>query len=442
MKNRLINASIKFECDTEVPLETSNANPIEKINRDHAFVLVGAKGVIVRELISDRGFPEVRFITMDAFRNYHANYKVDGSPAAKLWLESEDRRTYDGICFSPSGDTSADFFNLWRGFAVEPKPNGSCELFLDHLYKNICSGNDTYFRYLTGYLANMIQDPEDKPGVAVALRGGKGTGKTAIGDYLSKILGPHYLKISQAKHLTGNFNGHMDNRLLVFADEGYWAGDPSQEGPLKDLITSDEHMIERKGVDPIVVRNLVRVMFATNNDWVVPASGDERRYFVLDVADNRRQDHAYFDQYYKELNGSGPGALLHYLQTFDYSGLNLRYPPSTNALVDQKIRSMGNAAQWWYACLQEGQIGDFAWRLDIAKQDVHDAYLNYAKKVNERHLVAESTLGKSLHQWTDNSIGSARSSTGKRPRVYKLPLLEDARRKFSEFINADLDWDD
>ena len=35
-------------------------------------------------------------------------------------------------------------------------------------------------------------------------------------------------------------------------------------------------------------------MMASNNDWIVPAGVEARRFVVFDVADDRRQDKAFF----------------------------------------------------------------------------------------------------------------------------------------------------
>jgi hypothetical protein len=62
---------------------------------------------------------------------------------------------------------------------------------------------------------------------------------------------------------------------------------------------------------------------ASNNEWVVPASSDERRYFVLDVADERAQDHEYFQAILDEAKAGGhedvqPGTcfFMHAIQLF------------------------------------------------------------------------------------------------------------------------------
>jgi hypothetical protein len=35
---------------------------------------------------------------------------------------------------------------------------------------------------------------------------------------------------------------------------------------------------------------------ASNNDWVIPAGPDARRFFVLNVSDARKQDFSYFEK--------------------------------------------------------------------------------------------------------------------------------------------------
>ena len=72
---------------------------------------------------------------------------------------------------------------------------------------------------------------------------------------------------------------------MLFADEAFFAGDRSHESILKALITEETLMIEPKGVDPFAVRNCLHLIMSSNNDWVIPAGADARRYFVLGVSD-------------------------------------------------------------------------------------------------------------------------------------------------------------
>ena len=105
----------------------------------------------------------------------------------------------------------------------------------------------------------------------------------------------------------------MVDALFLFLDEAFWAGDKQGEGTLKALITESTLMIEPKGVDSFQMPNRLKILMASNNDWVVPASADERRYFVLDVPDTRKGDKAYFSALAAAIEGDELAALLDYL---------------------------------------------------------------------------------------------------------------------------------
>ena len=84
----------------------------------------------------------------------------------------------------------------------------------------------------------MVQKPDEKPGVALVLRGDEGAGKGFLANMLGRLCPHHYVVISQSAHLTGRFNSHHQQCLLMFVDEGFWAGDKQGEGALKHLVTS------------------------------------------------------------------------------------------------------------------------------------------------------------------------------------------------------------
>ena len=75
--------------------------------------------------------------------------------------------------------------------------------------------------------------------------------------------------------------------MLFQFEEAFWAGDKQAEGKLKLLITSKLHMIERKGYEPYMVGNYARIYITSNNDWVVPATVDERRFAIFECLNTR-----------------------------------------------------------------------------------------------------------------------------------------------------------
>lgn len=123
-------------------------------------------------------------------------------------------------------------------------------------------------------MADAIQNPGRRPGVALVIRGKQGVGKGIFVNEFKRLFGPHGIQVTQASHLVGNFNAHLRDKLLVFADEAFWAGDKRSEGRLKALVTEETNPIEMKGVDTYDAANFVRLIMASNNNWVVPASAD------------------------------------------------------------------------------------------------------------------------------------------------------------------------
>src|SRR5215469_10479105 len=285
------------------------------------------------------------FSTIPDFRAFHDRVKKPVGTGADVkriglgtwWINHSERTQYDGIVYAP-GVESKRKINLWKGFACEPK-DGDCNLYLQHVRENICGGHEEYFHYLIGWMAYAVQYPGKQGEVAVVLRGREGTGKGMFAHYFGTLFGPHFVHVSHASHLTGHFNAHLQYCSVLFADEAFFAGDRSHESILKALITEDTLMIEPKGVDPFAVRNCLHLIMSSNNDCVIPAGADARRYFVLGVSDAKKQDHAYFAAIAREMDARGREALLHHLLDRDLSSFNVRDVPQTDALADQKAHT-------------------------------------------------------------------------------------------------------
>ena len=143
--------------------------------------------------------------------------------------------------------------------------------------RTVMTSSAEMFDYVIRWLAWAVQHPDERAEVALVFKGGKGVGKGTLGNAMCRIFGQHAVHISHAKYLTG-FNAHLRDASFCFADEAYWPGDKAAEGNLKRLITEPTLLIEGKGRDAISVENMLHVMMASNEDWIVPASQGERRW--------------------------------------------------------------------------------------------------------------------------------------------------------------------
>ena len=265
------------------------AAAVAKLNKTYFVAAVGGSVRIAKTLRDEAlGRDQLVFLRDTDMRLRYSNHHFKVGETQKgydivkrlgeAWINHCNRRTYDRMALIPDGPCPADVYNLWRGFGVQPQP-GSWSTLDEHLRSVICSGQEDHYEWLIGWLAYCVQHSGRQAEVAVVLRGLKGTGKGMVGQMLIRIFRDHHLHITNGKHLVGNFNAHLLDALFLFLDEAYWAGDKQGEGVLKALITERTLMIEPKGVDSFQMPNRLKILMASNNDWVVPSLGRRAALF-------------------------------------------------------------------------------------------------------------------------------------------------------------------
>lgn len=356
--------------DIDIPAGATHEKkgPLDRMNDE--FLLVNDRGSVV--IMGKETDPSTSRLywnrwARQSFDLYLANRKIlvpkgkEGEltpvPVSHEWYEWSKRRTAKGVVFDPEQDHEG-FLNLWQGWQYQPK-KGSWNHLKDLILNVLCDGNQEAYDYVYRWMAYMIQHPGRPAEVAIAFHGAKGTGKSTLGNILCKLAGNHGLAISSAGQLTGRFNSHLQDCLMLFADEAIRPHDKSAESMLKTLITEEWLAIEGKGQNIRTARNHIHLMLASNEEWFLPASfGDgERRFFVSRVNNSRQGDKAFFKALHREMDNGGYEAMLYDLSTF---GLGDWVPrdniPKTEALVEQQLRNMPPIAQWWFTILNAGDL--------------------------------------------------------------------------------------
>ena len=435
--------------DDACATEEAASTKVVTINNDYALVLSGNKASIMK--LDEAG--NFRLLQVNAFRQWFSNQYIPiGKKVmtiAEYWLGHPQRRQYEGIEFDPGGGRKG-YYNLWRGFAVEAR-EGDCSKFLAHLRDNVAQHDEQLFRWVVGWFAQIIQQPTMKLGTSLTLRGKMGTGKTKVGEIVGSFLGAnHYALVADPRFVTGQFNSHMASLLLLQADEAFWAGDKRGEGKLRDLITGKVHYLEYKGVDPIQVRNLIRLFVTGNPDWTVPAGFEERRFAVLDVGEEHMQDLQYFAAIDDEMNNGGREALLHYLLHFDLSTVDPRVIPMTAALLEQKIASATPEQAWWLDTLKSGKLpyGTAEPRTCIKTRLFH-SYIRHARLQGANRRAIETVIGMFLNKVVPGLIGDIKLTYDvyeqgrwetKRGAAYRFPPLAECRDRFARALQQGIAW--
>ena len=424
--------------------------------------------VVYEETFED----EIRIIEQTAtdFKNFYSNQFVTITqqtqagpvprqvPAGDWWYRHPMRRSYRTIVFEPGKEVADDIYNLWRGFAYDAVPGGSCDLFLEHMRAVICDGNEEVYEYLLGWMALAVQQPDQPGHTAIVLRGGQGAGKGTFARTFAKLFGRHGKQITDAKHLTGHFNAHLRDCVVLFADEAVAAADAQQESMLKTIVTEETLMYTAKGKESTVEKNYLHVIMASNSDWVVPVGVGDRRFVVLDVGEQMTADEGYWRALNRELRNGGYEALLYLLATRDLSDYNPRNKPKTAALQEQKTLSFDPTAAWWYSVLQDGVVDGVVLTDGVIVPTGHVTW-SYNSGVDIRRRLSNFRMTKFLEGATaggvtrkqmplDRAEGQpANEATGRvpepapaRPQCFILPPLREMREAFDQTYDGPYQW--
>lgn len=321
--------------------------------------------------------------------------KVKTIKPSDVIMYARQRETYLDTCFEPDPAKASiaahrGQYNLWTGFAVQPRP-GDWSRLSDHIRDQLCGGDIDLFNWVMTWLASIFARPGVKVPSSIAVIGEQGTGKSKVFDWVRRAIGSAALKVSAGRHLTGNFNAHLDGKVFLTCEEAFWGGEKAAAGVLKDLITSETLQIEGKFANVVERPNYVNVVFISNNSWVIPTDGqDARRFLVLKCLDTRKQDAAFFGAIDDQMEKGGLEAMVHELTHWnpEMVGLtwaSLRNPPVTEGLRQQAGMGLHGPASRLVAILEAGVLSGREADGSVFYYDLDD---DNSTDVARRHLVA------------------------------------------------------
>jgi hypothetical protein len=475
-----LDAAIQATPDDATPTswQTKLDKTIAKLNKIFAVVSIGGKTFVLKQFTDpDTGRIAYQYINKRDFEMLYSNQKIQigvkqneaRTPITKTvgeaWLLDANRRQYlDGVVFEPStyangiekrATIHGDKLNQWNGYPIKPKQGATWQLFDLHLRLIVCQGDDECYQYLLNWIARGLQYPNLNGQVAVVLKGEKGCGKGLALNFLKSLYGQHGVQINNTRHLTGNFNAHFADCCFLYADEVFFAGDKQGENVLKGLVTEPTLMVERKGIDTESITNRLKIVMSSNNDWIVPASSDERRYFVVEVASEYRNKKTYFDPLRAELdNPDTKAAFLFDMLRRDISQFDVHNVPETDALKHQRAQSLDSFGKFWLDVLERGYIFQSQhntielnqWIPEPATDLIRAGYDQWCNrhKIGQFGILTSEQIGKHLNKWgyeknqrrTPLIIGESHTGevlkSGSRPRHYRIGSLSDAIKSFCE----------
>ena len=478
--------------DTKPDEKETRAEALRVANdyaRQHILPLMNAEIAILKEphglFIHEARDGEIGFFTkgqaIPLYQRFDRNidgvnyeFPVELGNALEWWCKQPERRELQRIVIEPTGAhieydkqsvvrhrphrTRNDEFNLWRGYAIDPDPHGSCEHFWELTRDVICAGNGEKFEWLRKLLALLVQHPEVLWGISIVLHSKQGAGKDLWVAYLYAIFGRHLVTVTEAEEITGRFTGHLAPAIVLFANEALWhGGRKSQEGFLKAMITDARVRVERKGKDAIYVDNYRHVIVASNDDFAVPIGPNDRRYVYFEVSNERINDTPFYDAILCELRNCGAAALLYELFAIDIRGFNPRERPRGAHSSDLQSRSFGSIDQFIETAINDDELRfededardehgrptrpiiAVPWEGEHSRNDLVWAYRLFCKHERLRPERRQALITRMRERGVAKDGPRRRLKYGERDRKMLLPSRADAIAAFCKDTGQDPD---
>lgn len=480
----------EYQDDPLIFMKKQHKRIMREMNRDHALVVAEDTVNILHIMRDENGDIQHLSFRSEAdcelihrprpYFSYSDNHRTGPKwtkeSRTKRWLADPKRRVVRSIVNAPqpwgAEPLPSDTLNMWLGYGCSPAPltcqrvGGNnydaewpvkCQLILEHILDVWCDRNLKLFKWVIAWFAQMLQQPDTLTGSMLVIQGGQGTGKGIIVQALAKILGKGYLTINSKRYLVGNFNGILQGRLLVFADE-LFVKDPEAKNALKNKVSEPSITVELKGREPFAIANTARVLMATNEEHAIDAEMDDRRACVLKCSNHRRvlretpldhESRGYFNALAREVNGEGPSHFFRYLLEVDWRAVDLRSPPTTKALVDQKLLSLNPLPRWWYERLCDGRIlgrNDIddvepSWPLSLTKSRIANSFEKFAdrQKLGEHKRPALPEIWRfctDVNGPVRLTKTGDREGSGDRDYIYSCMPLATARQAFCAWLSV------
>jgi hypothetical protein len=392
------------------------------------------------------GREQLSMQSFEDFRNRYMNKQVPiginskGNPSFKplgrFWLEHEMRRQFRGLVFRPGKQQVINgFLNLWRGFGIEPK-SGDWSRMREHIASVLANGDQGSADYIFNWASWAVQNPDQPAEVALVFKGGQGTGKSTFGRAMRLLFGQHGLQVVTPSQFAGRFNAHMQDVCLLFADEAVRPDDKSARGILKALLTERNLPMEGKGRDIVQMVNYAKVIMASNDEWVVPAELDDRRFAIFRVAEARKQNATYFEALNEELQNGGLPAMLYDLLERPLGNWHPRVEiPHTAEKDFQKTASLTGLEKLLLDMLLQGAVPVERWISDKEPFVATDALTEVARRQLRKDDITWNAVNGLLKKLGFRKVDSPR------PRGFVLPELRLARQAWNQAF-TNVDWDD
>jgi hypothetical protein len=269
-----------------------------------------------------------------------------------------------------------------------------------HIKEAWCSGKQDQFEYIQKWISHVVSGRKMR--TCLYLTSVQGIGKSIIIKFLSEqVLGNELVySTSDVSSLVGRFNSPLVGRVLFVLEEAPCASSYDWrilENRLKNYITENMISIERKGQDPIKVKNTVSFIINTNNT-AIRLSYDDRRYFQSDTSDKYKGNREYFNKLIRILENPNVGEAF-YMNCIEIAEASKDFNEEHDRPQSEKYKeNIADHINSVFKFIKE----TFIMRkkgIDMKFKDLYDKYLQYCESNKIYNPTPKLAFGSELKKF-------------------------------------------
>jgi hypothetical protein len=229
-------------------------------------------------------------------------------------------RVYDYMqCVPPPLVCPKNVYNLWLPSPFEEQPiqippdgyeGDDTQMAIDYPEFNVeavkafcnhveilANHNEETYKYILNWVAQSIQRPAEKMGVALNFIGNQGIGKNTFINVLVQLYGGNKKKLETTqpeRDVWGAFNDLMASAYLVVLSETDKRNTIGCDGKIKACITDETITINPKGKTPFTTASFHRYILGTNTEDPTPTGRSDRRNVIIRCSDELLGNKEYF----------------------------------------------------------------------------------------------------------------------------------------------------
>jgi hypothetical protein len=248
-----------------------------------------------------------------------------------LWMKDKNKLTYTKqqfIPFSNKNTCPKDVINLFQGFRyntvnfeIKAKADKKVEIEIKakadkkefkkefctewfHEYLSTLVREDPKMKeFIYNFVADIIQNPQCSPNIALVMKGVMGTGKDTLAKIIGNLIGMEYkLTTADFEDIFGRFNSPIKNKIVISIEEVKITASKKHDERMKSLITVPEFGMEEKNKGKVYSPNCFRIIASSNNETPFPIPVGDRRFCVLDVSPKNKGNVEYWNDLHSKID--------------------------------------------------------------------------------------------------------------------------------------------